>query len=182
MSYSSDNAKALSNSDVSDAGVPVAAPGSLCHAMFVWQGFIDAASWTEKESDWYGGRIGAAREVAAAVVVLNLVLNAYLAARPEADFPGVLDYEVCEPLGAWCRRNPLASLNVLRLQVERQVRNFFEGTSPDPQSHEQPGQQELFSAERLLRREGFVVIAQGPGLYAEDVAATQPPLAWRLGP
>jgi hypothetical protein len=28
-------------------------------AMFAWQGFMEAAAWTEDESDTYGGQIGA---------------------------------------------------------------------------------------------------------------------------
>lgn len=32
-------------------------------AMFAWQGFMEAAAWTEDESDAYGGQIGAASDL-----------------------------------------------------------------------------------------------------------------------
>lgn len=95
-------------------------------AMFAWQGFMEVAAWTEDESDTHGGQIGAASDLRQVVGVLHRVLSEYLASEPETDFPGVLDYEVSEPLGAWYRSNHHLGLGAAQAEAKRLVEQFFD--------------------------------------------------------
>jgi hypothetical protein len=99
-------------------------------AMFAWQGFMEVAAWTEDESDTHGGQIGAASDLRQVVGALHRVLGEYLASEPQTDFPGVLDYEVSEPLGAWYRRNHHLGLGAAQAEARRLVEQFF-----NPQRH-----------------------------------------------
>lgn len=94
-------------------------------AMFAWQGFMEAAAWSEDESDAYGGQIGAARDLQEVVSTLHRVLSEYLASEPQTDFPGVLDYEVSGPLGAWSRCNGDAGPVAVEAEARRLVERFF---------------------------------------------------------
>lgn len=94
-------------------------------AMFAWQSFIEVAAWTEDESDTHGGQIGAASDLRQVVGALHRALGEYLASEPETDFPGVLDYEVSEPLGAWYRRNHHLGLGAAEAEAWRLVEQFF---------------------------------------------------------
>lgn len=115
-------------------------------AMFCWQGFMEAVPWSDAESDRYGGQIGAAAEVLVAVRVLREVLQAYLATNPQTGFPGVFDYEVSEPLGAWCRLSGPTHSPALKDEALRLVQAFFEPRSrsrlhqppPPPPIHPTP--------------------------------------------
>ncbi|MFM9925441.1 hypothetical protein VLK31_20800 [Variovorax sp. H27-G14] len=41
------------------------------------------------------------------------------------DFPGVMDYEVSEPFGAWCRENFHCNPKDRRAEAQRLVDRFF---------------------------------------------------------
>jgi hypothetical protein len=95
-------------------------------AVFVFQGFIAAAPWTDADADSYGGRSGAARELVGIVEIYNSELTRYLAAGADIDLPAALDQEVSEPLGAWYRRNRHAGFEAARNVARKLVKDCFE--------------------------------------------------------
>lgn len=42
------------------------------------------------------------------------------------DFPGVMDYEISEPFGAWCRENFHCNPKDRRAEAKRLVDQFFD--------------------------------------------------------
>lgn len=94
-------------------------------AMFVWQGFMESRPWDEEASDALGGQIGAAAGLAPQVQILADSINAFLATEPDTCFPGVLDYEVSEPFGAWLRINPGTTPGQVRVWADVLVEKFF---------------------------------------------------------
>lgn len=95
-------------------------------AMFMWQGFMAAKPWREADVVIYGGQIGAAVELSDCVTELHQALNARLAELVMPDFPGVMDYEVSEPFGAWCRQNFHCDPKDRRAEAKRLVDRFFD--------------------------------------------------------
>lgn len=93
--------------------------------MFMWQGFMEAKPWAEKDADLYDGRIGAAIELCDRVAELHEALNEHLADVVMPDFPGVMDYEVSAPFGAWCRDNFHCNPKDRRAEAKRLVERFF---------------------------------------------------------
>lgn len=53
-------------------------------------------------------------------------LNARLAEVVMPDFPGVMDYEVSEPFGTWCRQNFHCDPKDRRAEARRLVDEFFD--------------------------------------------------------
>jgi len=94
-------------------------------AMFVWQGFMETKPWGEADADLYGGQIGAAVELSDCVTELHQVLNERLADVVMPDFPGVMDYQVSVPFGAWCRENFHCNPKDRRADAKRLVDTFF---------------------------------------------------------
>lgn len=94
-------------------------------ALFVWQGFMQARSWGEADADLYGGQIGAAVELSDCVTELHPALDARLAYVLLPDFRGVIDREVSEPFGAWCRENFDCTPKDRRAEARRLVEQFF---------------------------------------------------------
>lgn len=95
-------------------------------AMFVWQGFLAARPWDQADADLHGGQIGAAVELSDCVTDLHQALNERLADVVMPNFPGVMDYEVSEPFGAWCRQNSYCNSKDRRTEARRLVDRFFE--------------------------------------------------------
>ncbi|MCY1207054.1 hypothetical protein D3C87_358600 [compost metagenome] len=95
-------------------------------AMFVWQGFLQARPWGQADADLYGGQIGAAVELSDCVTELHQALNRRLTDVVMPGFPGVMDYEVSEPFGAWCRQNFHCNPRDRRAQAKRLVDRFFD--------------------------------------------------------
>lgn len=95
-------------------------------AMFVWQGFLAARPWGQEDADRYGGQIGAAVELSGCVTDLHQVLSERLAGVVLPDFPGLLDYEVNEPFGTWCRQNLHCNPEDRRTEAKRLVDRFFD--------------------------------------------------------
>lgn len=94
-------------------------------AMFVWQGFMAAKPWSQADADLYGGQIGAGVELSDCVAELHQALNERLVDVVTPDFPGVMDYEVSEPFGAWCRENFGAAPHDRRAEAQHLVARFF---------------------------------------------------------
>lgn len=64
---------------------------------------------------------------------MHRVLSEYLASEPQTDFPGVLDYEVSGPLGAWYRCNRDADHGAVEAEARRLIERFF-----NPQRRTEP--------------------------------------------
>ena len=105
-------------------------------AIFVWQGYINARpGFTPAELDVTGGVIGAAQEVAQYSRFLTMELqeylklpaNSYMAKKLESEgWPGVFEYEVAEPYGAWLRDQNLTLLtSVARAKAHEMIKAFF---------------------------------------------------------
>jgi len=94
--------------------------------MFVWQGFMQARPWDEADADFHGGQIGAAVELSDCVAELHQALSERLANGVMPDFPGVMDYEVSEPFGSWCRMNFRCNPTARQAEAQRLVNQFFD--------------------------------------------------------
>ena len=114
--------------------------GQLC-AMFVWQGFINAkAKWSAVELNRYEGMVGASHEVATLSRLLSLELEEFLGKRKKEGgfaalrekfehegWPGVFEYEVADPYGAWLRKaKAWPSHAQARTKARAMVKAFFE--------------------------------------------------------
>lgn len=105
-------------------------------AIFVWQGYTNVKpGFSSAELDAAGGVIGIAQEVAQYSRFLALELqdylklppNSYMAKKLESEgWPGVFEYEVAEPFGAWLREQDLTVLAVAaRAKAHEMIKAFF---------------------------------------------------------
>ncbi|MCR6481048.1 hypothetical protein NU688_33160 [Variovorax sp. ZS18.2.2] len=107
---------------------------TLTAAMFMWTGFLTRSGseiqWLDGDAENHGGQIHAAMYVADAAEILVDEYGSFMLADPDTDFPGVFDYEVSEPLGAWLRGNLQVPLDngpghTVRLEARERIATFF---------------------------------------------------------
>ena len=94
-------------------------------AIFVWIGFYSRERWAPGDSDFYNGQTGAADHVTKATRQLRLAYRRFLAKNPQGDYPGVFEYEVCQPFGAWLRLNPYSDEKAQYVVAMGLIRKFF---------------------------------------------------------
>lgn len=74
---------------------------SVTTGMFIWVGFIEALTEAQKngfDGELPTGQVELAREISTAITLLDYYTCQML---EEAPGPGVWEYDVAEPLGAW---------------------------------------------------------------------------------
>lgn len=107
-------------------------------AMFVWHGYFQARiEFSPSELEAGGGVVGLAQQVAQYSRFLAMELQEYLgvlttSVSSERDlqdngWPGVFEYDVAQPYGAWLREHQLTpSVGEARTKAREMVKAFFQ--------------------------------------------------------